>query len=373
MNHSPSHDRDRIITRASTAGIIANVLLSAFKAIVGLLSHSIAIVLDAVNNLTDALSLVITIIGVKLGGKPADKEHPYGYGRAEFLSQITIAVLILFAGGSALVESIKKIVHPSVTTYTTVTIAVILAAIATKIWLSIFSRKKGKEADSAALTASGKEAGYDALVTLATLVSILIYLKWKIVIDGWLGAGISLLIIKAGWEALKESVDKILGQRSDAELTKAVKKDIRSVSGVEGAYDLMIHNYGPGKSVGSVHIAVDHTLTAPEIYRITTDIQQLILEKYEIFLTVGIYSVDDSNPETKAVRDSVTAAALSRQYVLSLHALYIDSVRKRISFDIVVDFKCTDATALRDGLAEELCAAHPGYTADIKIDRDISD
>lgn len=366
-------DRNKTITRASTAGIIANVLLSAFKAVVGLLSHSIAIVLDAVNNLTDALSLVITIIGVKLGSKPADKEHPYGYGRAEFLSQITIAVLILFAGGSALVESIKKILHPTVTTYTTVTIVVILVAIATKIWLSIFTRRKGRETDSAALTASGKEAGYDALVTFATLVSVLIYLKWKIVIDGWLGAGISLLIVKAGWDALKESVDKILGQRSDAAFTKAVKKDICSIDGVEGAYDLMVHNYGPGNSVGSVHVAVDHSLTAPEIYNITTEIQQAILEKHHLFLTVGIYSVDDNNPETKAIRDSVTSAALSREYVLSIHALYIDVVRKRISFDIVVDFKCPDATALRDGLASDICATYPGYSADIKIDRDISD
>ena len=205
-------------------GIVANVLLAAFKAIVGVLANSVAIIMDAVNNLSDALSSVITIVGTKLSERPADREHPFGFGRVEYFSAIIIAVIVLSAGITSLIESVKKIFEPTEPEYTNVTLVVIAVAIVVKLILGMFVKKQGEQLNSDALIASGSDALFDAVITLATLISAGIMLLWQVSLDGILGALISVVIIKAGFEMLASPVNELLGARISPDLLKAIKK-----------------------------------------------------------------------------------------------------------------------------------------------------
>ena len=230
-------DRQSQIIRTSWVGIGANVLLAAFKAVVGLVAGSVAIVMDAVNNLSDALSSVITILGAKLSVRPADREHPFGFGRVEYFSAIIIALIVLAAGVTSLVESVRKIFVPTTPTYTTVTLVVIIVAIAVKLLLGRYVKHKGEQLKSDALVASGSDALFDAIITLATLVSAGIMLLWNVSIDGWLGAAISLLIVKAGFEMLISPINELLGKKVSPELIRQIKHDITEQKGVHGVFE----------------------------------------------------------------------------------------------------------------------------------------
>ena len=213
-------DRSSQIIRTSVIGIVANVLLAAFKAVVGIIAGSVAIVMDAVNNLSDALSSVITIIGTKLSQRPADWEHPFGFGRVEYFSAIIIAAIVLSAGVTSLIESVKKIIEPTDPSYTSATLVVIIVAIVVKLVLGGYVKKKGRQLNSDALVASGSDALFDAIITTATLVSAGVMLIWGFSLDGILGALISALIIKAGIEMLASPVNELLGSRVSPELVR---------------------------------------------------------------------------------------------------------------------------------------------------------
>ena len=254
--------RDSVIVRTSIIGIVANVFLATFKAIVGVLSNSIAIVLDAVNNLSDAMSSVITIVGTKLAGRKPDRKHPLGYGRLEYLSATIISVIVLYAGVTSFVESVKKILSPEKADYSTVTLVIVAAAVVVKILLGRYVKSVGEKVNSDALIASGTDATLDSIISASTLVAAAIYMTLGISLEAWLGAFISIVIIKSGIEMLKDTVSQILGERADASFTKAIKATIASFPEVNGAYDLLLHAYGPDTYVGSVHIEIPDTMTA---------------------------------------------------------------------------------------------------------------
>ena len=258
-------DRSTQIIRTSWIGIVANVLLAGFKAVVGILANSVAIVMDAVNNLSDALSSVITIVGTKLSQRPADRKHPFGFGRIEYFSAIIIAVIVLSAGITSLIESAKKIFYPTQPEYTQTTLIVIVVAIIVKLVLGRYVKNKGEQLNSDALIASGSDALFDAIITLATLVSAGVMLLWGISLDGILGVLISMVIIKAGVEMLSSPVNELLGTSIPAELTNQIKKEVSEFEGVHGVYDLILHNYGPEMKIGSLHINVYDTMSAHEI------------------------------------------------------------------------------------------------------------
>ena len=361
--------REKQITKTSVIGIIANLFLSGFKALVGILSGSIAVILDAVNNLTDALSSVITIAGIKLAKRKPDEDHPYGHGRIEYFSAILIAGIILAAGISSLVESVKKIIHPEMPDYSINTIIVIAAAVVVKFFLGRFVKAQGEKYNSDALVASGSDASFDAIISLATLVGAGITMLFHITLDGFIGAAISCFIIKAGVEMLMESVGSVIGARPDSETTKAIKAAVASVEGVQGAYDLVLHDYGPDSALGSVHIEVDADLTAEEIHRITKRVQLAVNEKFHIFLTVGLYAVDKAHKEErKAIRD----VALSHEGAIGVHGVFIDDDIKYVSFDVMTDFR-VNRDELRNDLEKHILKIHPGYTIDINFDTNYSD
>lgn len=366
-------ERQQKIIRTSVVGILANIALAAFKAGVGLLANSIAVVLDAVNNLSDVLSSVITIVGMKLAMKPADKKHPFGHGRIEYFTALIIALIVLMAGITSLWESVKKILHPEPSNFTYYSLLIITVAIFVKLFLGRYVKKAGEEVNSDALIASGEDARFDAVISLTTLIGAGVMMVFGIQLDGWLGAAISLVIIKAGVDMVMSPVSELLGNRNDSQFTHDIKHDIMEVEGVRGVYDLILHNYGPEFSIGSVHIEVEDTMTAAEIHKISKDIQYRIIEKYGVFLTVGIYAINTKDAESNRIHEKIHEITATKKGVLQTHGLYIDKVEKILSFDILVDFDIDDPLSLRKDILEEVQQAFPDYHISINIDRDITD
>ena len=288
-------DREKTIVRTSIIGIAANVLLVAFKAFVGLVSNSIAVILDAVNNLSDALSSVITIIGAKLGAKQPNKKHPLGYGRVEYISSMLVAAIVLYAGIASLVESVRKIFKPEEADYSALSLVIISVAIVVKLILGAYVKKQGKRVNSGALIASGSDASFDAVLSASVLATAVIYLIWGISLEAYVGVVIAGFIVKAGIEMMLETLDDIIGQRSDAEMTKQLRKLICEDSSVRGAYDIILYNYGPNKNYGTVHIELPDNMTVDEVDKITRRIQINVFQKTGIILTgIGVYSYNTS-------------------------------------------------------------------------------
>ncbi|MBQ9686660.1 MAG: cation transporter [Oscillospiraceae bacterium] len=368
MNESIT--REKQITRTSVVGIVANLFLAGFKAAVGLLAGSIAIVLDAVNNLTDALSSVITILGVKLARRRPDEKHPFGYGRIEYFSAVIIAAIVIGAGATSLIESLQKIFSPDVPDYTVVTLVIVAVAVVVKLLLGRYVKAQGEKFNSDALIASGSDASFDAILSASTLVGALITLIFHISLDGIIGTVIAVFIIKAGLEMLMESVDSIMGARPDSAITKEIKAAVNRVPGVLGAYDLILHNYGPDSAIGSVHVEVSSDTDAAALHRMTREIQTAILDRFHVFLTVGMYAVDAAHESDRLhINDLVTR----HPGVLGSHGIYFDEENHLLSFDILVDFTVKDKGALCRSIQAELQPAFPDYTIAINCDADYSD
>jgi len=366
-------DRSGRIIRTSIIGIAANVLLAAFKATVGLLASSVAIVMDAVNNLSDALSSVITIIGAKLSTRPADRKHPYGHGRIEYFSAIIIAVIVLIAGVTSLIESIKKILTPTEPEYTTVTLVVIIVAIAVKLLLGRYVKKQGERLKSDALIASGSDALFDAIVTLATLVSAGIMLLWNVSIDGILGALISLVIIKAGIEMLASPVNELLGARLPQDLVHEIKKEVLDFKEVHGVYDIILHNYGPEVLIGSLHISVDDTMDAYQIHGLTRKISEVMYMRHGIILTVGVYAISTGANKRTELQNAVMQAIGSHDGVVQVHGFYYYEDENRVSVDVVPDISIHDEKGFCQQLTDLLSSMLPNVAISIMIDHNYSD
>ena len=366
-------NREKTIVKTSIIGILTNVLLVGFKAFVGLMSNSIAIILDAVNNLSDALSSVVTIIGAKLGAKQPDKKHPLGYGRIEYLSSMIVAALVLYAGITSLVESIKKIIHPEAADYSTVTLVIISVAIVVKLLLGMYVKKQGKKVNSGALVASGSDAMFDAILSASVLASAIVYLIWGVSLEAYVGVVIAGFIIKAGVEMMIETLNDIIGKREDAETTKELKRVVCEEESVLGAYDVTLFNYGPNKNYGSVHVELPDTLTVDEVDRITRRIQTNVFHKTGVILTgIGVYSHNTSNDAAAQMRNKIQETVLSHAWALQMHGFYADTEQKTIRFDVVVSFDADRKEAL-ETLCSEVTALYPEYEVLIVPDVDVAD
>jgi cation diffusion facilitator family transporter len=366
-------DRSSQIIRTSWIGIIANVLLAAFKAVVGLLASSVAIVMDAVNNLSDALSSVITIVGTKLSQRPADRKHPFGFGRIEYFSAIIIAVIVLSAGVTSLIESIKKIIEPTTPTYTTVTLIVIIVAIVVKLVLGRYVKSQGEKLKSDALIASGSDALFDAVITLATLISAGVMLLWHVSLDGILGALISLVIIKAGIEMLASPVNELLGAKISPELLSQIKKEVNDFDGVHGVFDIIVHNYGPDVQIGSLHINVMDTMDAHQIHGLTRRISEEMFDRHGIIMTVGVYAVATGENKRALLQHTVMQALAAHEHVEQVHGFYYFENERRVSIDVVPDITVHDDAAFIQELKSELQPLVPDDTVSIVIDHNYSE
>ena len=367
-------DRDRKIIRTSIIGILANIFLVAFKAFIGLTSNSIAIVMDAVNNLSDAASSVITIIGTKLARKEADRKHPFGYGRIEYLSAMVISVLVLYAGITAFIESVKKIITPETPDYTPVALIIVAAGVVVKIALGLYVKSVGKKVNSDSLINSGQDATLDSIISASTLVAAAVYIIFHISLEAWLGAVIAVVIIKSGIEMLRDTLSKILGERADAELAREIKRTVNSFPEVLGSYDLVLHNYGPDAFHGSVHIEVPDTFTADELDRLTRKLTAAVYEKTGVILTaVGVYSSNTKDALAVKTRKRVSEIALSHEHVMLMHGFYFDSEEKSIRFDIIVSFDAKDRREVCRQVTADIQKAFPDYRLEIVLDTDFSE
>lgn len=367
-------NRQKLIIRTSIIGILVNVLLAAGKAAVGLLSHSIAIVLDAVNNLSDALSSVITIIGARLAGKPADKDHPFGHGRYEYLSAAIISAIVLYAGITSFIESAKKIIHPETPDYSPVTLIIVASAVVVKLLLGRYVKSMGQKLNSDSLVNSGEDARLDSVISASTLVAAAIYIFTRISLEAWLGLAIAAFIIKSGVDMLRETISKILGERAEPEVSKEVRSIVLETEEILGAYDLALTSYGPDRWLASVHVEVPDTTTADRIDEFSREIAGKVYDRTGVIMSaVGIYSRNTTSDEAKAIRSRVTEIVMSHEFILQIHAFYCDLEKKALRFDAVIDFAAPDPNALCAQIRKEIQAEYPDFQITIQADRDLSD
>ena len=365
--------RDAVIVRTSVIGIVVNIFLAAFKAAVGILSNSIAIVLDAVNNLSDALSSVITIVGTKLANRLPDKKHPLGHGRIEYLSALLVSAIVLYAGVTSLVESIKKIIHPEAADYSAVTLVIIAVAIVAKLLLGRFVKSQGEKVNSGALIASGADASFDAILSASVLASAIIYIVFGLSIEAFVGVIIAVVIIKSGFEMMTDTLDDILGHRADRELTLHIKKLICQEPEVRGAYDLIINNYGPSKNLASVHVELPDTMTVEQVDVLTRKIETKVYHETGVILTgVGVYSYNTKDDAAAKIRNDVQQIVMSHDWALQLHGFYADTAAKNMRFDVVFSFDI-DPSEGAEIVRGEVAAKYPDYDIQLAADIDITD
>ena len=367
-------DREKVVIKTSIISIIANLFLSGFKVMVGLLSNSIAILSDAINNLSDAISSIITIVGTKLASKKPNKKHPYGYGRIEYMTSLIVSVIVLYAGITAMIESIKKIIHPESVEYTTITLVILIVGILVKFILGVYVKQTGKKVHSDSLVASGSDAFNDAILSISVLASAILYnlLNWNI--EAYMGAILSLFIIKAGLELIKEAVDNILGNRIEKSLSQKIKKEILKEKEVKGVYDLILTDYGPDAYHGSAHIELLDTLSVTEVDNISRRITKHVLESTGVILhTLGVYSVNTKDKEVIKMRETINKIVFNHQGILQVHGFYVNKEDHSMNFDMVMSFDVEDKETLVETIKKEIKEKYPKYDLNIALDIDISD
>ena len=366
--------REKTIIRTSIIGIIANVFLAVFKAVIGLMTNSIAIVLDAVNNISDAGSSLITIVGTKLAGKEPDKKHPFGYGRIEYLSAMIISVIVLYAGITSFVESVKQIIHPETPDYNTVSLIIVAVAVVVKIVLGRYVKGVGIKVNSDSLINSGEDATLDSIISASTLVAAGIFMVFHVSLEAWLGAVISIVIIKSGMEMLRDTISQILGERNDVELGNKIRETVLSFPDVQGAYDLVLNNYGPDTWNGSIHIEVPDTYTADQLDRLIRSIQMAVYEQHHVILTaIGVYSVNTKDEEIIHAKQMVQEIVFAHPHVKQMHGFYLTKEEKAMRFDIVVSFDAKDRRALYTEVVSDVQKAFPDYTLQVAMDTDFAE
>ncbi len=365
-------NRDQVIVRTSIVGIVTNVMLSIFKALVGLATNSIAITLDAVNNLSDALSSIITIIGAKVAGKVPDKNHPFGHGRAEYLSALIVSAIVLYAGITAAIESVKKIIHPEKASYTAVSLLIVAVAIVVKLVLGKYVKAQGEKVNSASLVASGSDASFDAILSASVLASALIYIATGVSLEAYVGLVIAIFIIKAGVEMVTETLTVILGARADKELTDRVKHILTQEPEVRGAYDLIINDYGPDKFYASVHLELPDTMTVREVDALTRRVERKVYRETGVILVgVGVYSYNTGEGEAARIQNQVCETVMAHDWALQFHGFYLDEENKDLRFDVVMDFDVDQKEGIKI-LRDELQPMYPDYHIYIAPDVDVS-
>lgn len=360
--------RESIIAVTSGLGIFVNIALALIKVFIGLLVSSIAIVSEGVNSAADAMSALITLVGAKLAQKHPDEKHPFGYGRIEYLVSLVIAVLILVTGIQMVISSVKMIFHPEELSVSYVALAIVAGTAVIKFFLGIYTIKMGKKADSSALIGVGMEGRNDSFASVITILSSLIFLIFHISVDAYAGILISLLIIKAGLEVLKDTISDILGRPGEHELAVQLYREIRKTDGIISAADMMLHNYGPDAWSGSVNVEIDHNKTVGEIYQFLHKLQLHIMHEYQVTMVFGVYAVDNEHAQIKELRRQIGEFVRNHEHLKSYHAVYMDEKDHKIYCDFIVDYKLQDWETLREEFTRYIAESYPEYEVELVIE-----
>lgn len=326
---------------AGVAGLTANVLLFLLKLLAGVLSGSVAIIADAFNNLSDAGSSVVTLVGFRLAGSPPDEEHPFGHGRMEYLSTLTVAALIMLAGIELAKSAVEKIFEPSVSAFSWVTAVILVASILTKLWMARFNRQVGDRIHSNTLIAAATDSRNDVICTLVVLVSSVFTAFTDLSIDGYVGAAVSLFVIWSGFSVMKETLSPLLGEAPDPELVEQIRRIVLENDGIVGIHDLIVHNYGPGRCIVSLHAEVPAHGDILHSHELIDAVERRLVHELNITACIHMDPVDTQDEQVRELRVLTEAILQDIDSALSLHDFRLVRGEQRINviFDVVVPFR----------------------------------
>lgn len=361
-----------------TIGIIVNAILFAIKLSVGLISGSIAVTADAFNNLSDAASSVITIVGFKLASRPADEEHPFGHGRVEYISALIVSFMVMMVGFQFIKASFDRIMNPTPVKFEIIPFALILVSIGAKIWLSRFNKFVGKSIGSGALEASALDALGDVFTSSCVALSLLISRWTTFPIDGYIGILVALFILYSGFSLTKETLSPLLGEAPDPELVENIKNGVMGYENINGVHDLVIHNYGPGRCMASIHAEIPCDISVVTIHEIIDKAEKELSKKLNIFLVIHMDPINTDSKEVNKARDVLESVLKKFPLVKSMHDFRVvgDGEYKNLIFDLVIEhtkgFKHDDEQRLVRDIDIELKKVHPRYNAMITVDKDFT-
>ena len=361
---------------ASLVGIGCNVLLFAGKLVAGLLSGSVAIMADAVNNLSDASSSLISLLGFKLADRPADAEHPYGHGRFEYLSGMTVAVMILAIGVELLKSSVGKIFAPEAVVFSWVSVGVLAASMLVKLWMAAFNTNMGRRIGSTALEATAGDSRNDVITTGAVLLCTVVSKLTGLELDGYVGAAVAVFILISGASLVKETLDPLLGKAPSPELVGRIREKLMSYPGVLGVHDLMIHDYGPGRQFASVHVEMSARQDPIASHEVIDGIERDFLKDERLHLVVHYDPVATDDPRVPALRGALTAICKTIHPKMTIHDLRIVQGAKRVNvvFDCIVPYDCRlGETEIRRRMTAELGREYPGYCCIPTLERSFTE
>ena len=334
--------RQKYGTLSSIVGIICNVLLFLIKYAMGTLSHSISIVSDAFNNLSDCAGCLVTLLGYKMASKPTDKNHPFGHGRMEYLTSLIIAALIIFVGIELLKNSVEKIINPVEIRFSFAVLISLVFSIDVKLWMAVFNAELGKKINSSVLTATAKDSKSDVIATSATLIALICSLFTALPVDGVMGLLVSVFILKSGYDIVKDTVDELLGKPADPEIINHIKEYVLKNDKIIGIHDLIIHSYGPGNIIGSCHVEVKSNESFTEVHDIVDSIEREIHNNLNILMTIHMDPIEVNDMLTNKCKKLVNNIIHSIDSSLDLHDFRIVSGESHTNliFDLVVPFEC---------------------------------
>ncbi|TYP58751.1 cation diffusion facilitator family transporter [Thermosediminibacter litoriperuensis] len=358
---------------SGVVGIAVNALLFALKFTVGRITNSIAVSADAFNNLGDIGSSVVTIIGFKVAARPPDREHPFGHGRIEYITSLIISIIVILMGFELMRDSIGRVLNPETVEFSPVSLIILLFTVAAKLWLGKFTGRLAEKIDSRALDASSFDSYGDVISTSTATLGLLLSRFTTLPLDGYLGILVSLFIMYSGYNLVMESVDLLIGGRPDPELVEEIKRRILSYEGIIGVHDLMVHNYGPGRCVVSLHAEVPENMSAMKAHDIIDTAERELSEELGVFLTIHMDPVSVDDEEVERTRRDIEKVLREFPEVLSIHDLRVvgSGSRKNVIFDAVVsgDVGEQEEKTLKRRLAKRIKEAYPGYNPVIIIDR----
>ena len=325
---------------ASIVGIFCNVFLFAVKFVVGLVLHSVSVTADAFNNLSDAGSSIISFVGVKMAEKPADKDHPFGHGRIEYIAALVVSFLVLEVGFTFLKDSFGKILHPETMNFQIVSVVILILSIAVKLWLGLFNRKLGEKIDSKVMMAVFTDSMGDVITTSATILSLIFFAVTDINIDGIVGVGVALVVMWAGVGIAKDTLEPLIGQAIDPEVYGEIKHFVEKYDGIEGTHDLIVHNYGPGRSMASIHAEVPRETDIEVSHEIIDRVEREVARKLNIFLVIHMDPVEIHDEKVLAVKAKLNGVIRALDPDLTFHDFRVVNGQEQINliFDLVIPF-----------------------------------
>lgn len=373
-NISDTKVRDSYGYLGGIIGIIINTALFIIKLSVGLIVKSIAVTADAFNNLSDALSSIITIAGFKIASKPADEKHPFGHGRIEYLSGLIVAFMVMLVGFQFTKSSFNRIMHPEKVYFQAIPFILILISIIAKIWLSRFNKYIGVKINSSALQASALDALGDVITSSTVALSLLLSRWIDFPIDGYIGIVVSLFILYSGFSLVKETVDPLLGEAPDPKFLRQLENEILTYDNICGVHDIIIHNYGPGRIMGSLHAEVPCDISVVTIHEIIDKAEKELSEKYGLFLVIHMDPISTDDKDINNTKNYVKKTLEKFPEIESFHDFRMvgEGEHKNLIFDVVVncnfDIK-NNGEDMCKRIDLELKKLHPNFNAIITIDK----